>query len=63
LSPGLFPPKEPVLDFLNAILELGDNLQDLTDGLFGGEVSSRPLAEERFKGIGAQVNLLSHELV
>ena len=50
---GLFPPEEPVLDDTDFLVELGENLKDLANGLFGGEVSSGPLAEECFEGIGA----------
>lgn len=49
----LLAPVEPVFDILDALLELGDDLQDLANGLFGSDVSSCPLAEERFEGIGA----------
>ena len=51
----MFPAQEPVLNFFDSILEFGQKLQDLADGLFGGEVSSGPLAEEGFERIGAHV--------
>jgi hypothetical protein len=59
----LFPPQQSVFDFLDALLELDDELQDLANGLFGGEVAPCPLAEERFEGIGAHRDLLSHDIV
>jgi hypothetical protein len=60
---SLFPPKETVLNFSEALSELDDVLQDLSDGLFAGEVSSGPFAEEGFERIGAQVSLPSHDIV
>jgi hypothetical protein len=59
----LFPSKEPILDFLDPVLELGYELQNLPDGLFGGDISSGPLAKQGFEWVGAQENLLSHDFV
>jgi hypothetical protein len=63
LSFCLFTPQESILDFSDPILEFGNDLQDLADGLFGGDVSPGPLAEEGFEWIGAHRYFLSHEIV